>query len=171
MRLVLMRHADAAVMPGTPDHDRPLTPRGERDATAMGRWLREHVPGIAVVQCSSAVRARRTCELVVAELTVGDPTTTERVRPPVVRYFGDLYRADADALFDLVREHNDGTLLVIGHNPAIAEAAGALAEDPLPGFPAGAVAVLESDAATTRVVAFSAPDAPLAALPRWPHLP
>jgi phosphohistidine phosphatase len=147
MGVVLMRHADAAALPGTPDHERPLTARGERDARAMGQWLRDNVPDISVVMCSTAARARRTCELVAAELAQpGQPTYTQ-----------DIYRAEADELLDLARNHADGVLLVIGHNPAIAGAATALAGEPLPGFPAGAAAVFEMGLGSARLAAFQAP--------------
>ncbi|MAG53532.1 MAG: phosphohistidine phosphatase SixA, partial [Halomonas sp.] len=34
--VLIMRHGEAA--PGFPDHARPLTPRGEREAETMARW-------------------------------------------------------------------------------------------------------------------------------------
>lgn len=39
-RLVVLRHAKSA-WPDVPDSERPLAPRGRRDAPAAGRWLRE----------------------------------------------------------------------------------------------------------------------------------
>jgi phosphohistidine phosphatase len=55
----VVRHAKSA-WPDVPDHERPLAPRGRRDAPAMGRWLRAagHVPG--QVLYSTARRARET---------------------------------------------------------------------------------------------------------------
>ena len=45
-RLILLRHAKSAWPDDVPDHDRPLAPRGRRDAPAAGGWLRkaDYVP-------------------------------------------------------------------------------------------------------------------------------
>ena len=143
-----MRHADAASMPGTPDHERPLTPRGERDASTTGRWLRANVAEVSAVTCSTATRARRTCELVIAEFADALVPT----------YDLEIYRADSAYLLDLARTETGGeVVLMIGHNPAVAEAADHLAEEPLPGFPAGAAAVFDLDRGTTRLAAFFVP--------------
>src|SRR5690349_19664904 len=71
-RLVLLRHAKSEWPEGVPDHKRPLTARGRRDATAAGRWLRAHLDdlghGLDAVACSPAQRTRETWALVAAEL-------------------------------------------------------------------------------------------------------
>ena len=66
-RLVVLRHAKSA-WPETCPTERPLAPRGCRDAPAAGRWLREAdcVPDLVV--CSTARRTRQTWELAAAEL-------------------------------------------------------------------------------------------------------
>ena len=61
--LLLVRHAKSDQSVTGPDHDRPLTPRGRRDAPALGRWLASHVPPLDLVLCSSARRARETWDL------------------------------------------------------------------------------------------------------------
>ena len=61
-RLILLRHAKSA-WPDVPDHDRPLAPRGHRDAPAAGRWLRKSGDIPDRVVCSTARRARETWEL------------------------------------------------------------------------------------------------------------
>ena len=58
--LVLMRHAKSDYPDGVPDHERPLAPRGEREAVLAGEWLRANLPDIDAVLCSSAVRTRQT---------------------------------------------------------------------------------------------------------------
>ena len=40
-RLIVVRHAKSAWPVGVPDHERPLAPRGRRDAPAVGRALAE----------------------------------------------------------------------------------------------------------------------------------
>jgi phosphohistidine phosphatase len=156
MRLLLMRHAEAASAPGLPDHDRPLTPHGEQDARAIGRWLRDHggePPQLAL--CSTALRAARTCELVTGQL---EPS-------PEVRHLKLVYQAGADDLRTLVETCADevSTVLVVGHNPAVSQLGRALTDHELPGFPAGALAALDVDGTwgrptAVRVAAFTTPD-------------
>lgn len=111
--LVIMRHAKSAWPEGVADDQRPLAARGRRDAPAAGRWLGEHVPGVGLVVCSPAVRARQTCELVVAQL----PT------PPEVRHDERIYDASAGELLDVLRDLPDEarSVLLIGHNPGLEE--------------------------------------------------
>ena len=116
--LVLFRHAKSA-WPDVPDHDRPLARRGIRAAPVMGRWLREAglVPG--QVLCSTARRARETWQFAQAGLAASPPVTFD------VR----IYAAAPAALLALIREAPPatGTLLLIGHNPAIEDLARLLA--------------------------------------------
>ncbi|MEU2428843.1 MULTISPECIES: histidine phosphatase family protein [unclassified Streptomyces] len=116
-RLVLLRHAKSA-WPDVADHDRPLAPRGRRDAPAAGRLLREHgyVPDLVV--CSTARRARETWELAAAELGTRVP----------VRYDERVYGADPAELAGVLRELpvEVGTALLVGHNPGIEDLAGGL---------------------------------------------
>ena len=42
-RLVVVRHAKSAWPDDVPDEQRPLNPRGRRDAPVAGRWIRERV--------------------------------------------------------------------------------------------------------------------------------
>lgn len=148
MRVVLMRHADAATIPGTSDHERPLTSQGERDAISMGQWLRMNVRGITAVLASDAARVRRTAELVREQF----PELPEPI------FSADLYRATRDDLLDLVQAtDDDDVLLVIAHNPAVAQAAQALTDGQVGDFSAGAVAVLDVAAGKGRVLTFIAP--------------
>ena len=58
--LLLMRHAKSDYPSGVIDHDRPLAPRGVREAGLAGDWLRSHMPPIDAVLCSTATRTRET---------------------------------------------------------------------------------------------------------------
>ena len=144
-RLLLLRHAKSA-WPEMADSERPLNDRGRRDAPAMGRWLRdcEYIPD--VVLCSTARRARDTWALLAGELDA----------EPAVRYEQRIYEATALSLLHLLREAGGDyrTVLLIGHNPGIAELAVGIAQladgpatEPLDRarekFPTGAVAVLQ----------------------------
>jgi phosphohistidine phosphatase len=151
--LVLFRHAKSA-WPDVADHDRPLARRGIRDAPVMGRWLREAglLPG--QVLCSTARRARETWQFAQAGLAATPPVTFD----------ARIYEGAATDLLAVLRKvpPATGTLLLIGHNPAIEDlallltAAPSAAAGPGPGgaapgdlermrskFPTAAIAVLE----------------------------
>ena len=119
--LVLFRHAKSA-WPDVPDHDRPLARRGIRAAPVMGRWLRDAglVPG--QVLCSTARRARDTWQFAQPGLAATPPVTFD----------ARIYGAAATDLLALVREvpPATGTLLLLGHNPAIEDLALLLATAP-----------------------------------------
>ncbi|MGW2303306.1 SixA phosphatase family protein [Streptomyces sp. NPDC001809] len=108
-----MRHAKSAWPEGVADRDRPLGPRGLRDAPAAGRFLAETTGPPDLVLCSPARRARGTWELAAAELDGPVPT---RLDPRV-------YGADATELLDVLHRVPDevGTLLLVGHNPGLEE--------------------------------------------------
>ncbi|NJP52199.1 histidine phosphatase family protein [Streptomyces sp. SBST2-5] len=141
-RLVVLRHAKSARPEGVADHERPLAPRGLRDAPAAGRALAAAglLPGLAV--CSTAVRARRTWELAAGEWATVPP----------VRYDRRLYGAGTADLLAVVREAPEEvrTLLLVGHNPGLEELVLELAGDAVGDtlaavrtkFPTAAVAVL-----------------------------
>src|SRR5262245_40347606 len=61
MDLILWRHAEAEEpQPGQTDLDRPLTPRGERQATKMAAWLHRQLPEGVRILGSPAARAQGT---------------------------------------------------------------------------------------------------------------
>lgn len=115
LRLMLLRHAKAVADQGKGDHARALSPRGQADAAALGMALGlEHlVPDLILV--SSASRTSMTA----AQLLAQWPQAVS------VKVTDHLYNAPADAMLDQVQGVDDQvrTLMVVGHNPAIAELA------------------------------------------------
>lgn len=109
--LVILRHAKSDWPAGVLDEERPLAPRGRRDAPAAGRWLREHVSAFGLVLCSPATRARQTWQLVRPELA-GAPESRHDER---------LYGATVPTLTSVVRElpGQVNTVLLVGHNPGL----------------------------------------------------
>ncbi|MEU6096773.1 histidine phosphatase family protein [Streptomyces sp. NPDC047079] len=152
-RLVVLRHAKSAWPEDVADHERPLAPRGLRDAPAAGRALVEAdcLPDLAL--CSTAVRARQTWELASAQWSI----------PPPVRFEARLYAADVPDLLEAVHEVPAGvrTLLLIGHNPGLTDLVLALAGQGLDDtlervgtkFPTAAIAVLASHGGTWEALA------------------
>jgi phosphohistidine phosphatase len=64
----LLRHGDAEDGEGKPDPERELTKKGERQARAAGRALKELGVKLDVCLTSPKVRARQTAELACKEL-------------------------------------------------------------------------------------------------------
>lgn len=154
-QLILIRHAKAEA--GTNDRQRALTRRGLVDAAAVGQLLAEagSRPDQALV--SPAVRARQTWDRVRAGLDGPVPLVIEE----------DIYRNRVDLLFELVQQlpAELGSVVLVGHNPAMAEFGYLLddgAGDPaaraelLAGYPTSAVASFGLDLAWDRLVAGSA---------------
>jgi phosphohistidine phosphatase len=117
-RLYLFRHAKSSWdHPNLEDHDRPLAPRGERAATAMGAVLEGLSPRPALVLCSTAVRARQTYDLARYGLD-GIPESAVLIE-------STLYTFEAPALRRRLQRLDDAvpSVLVIGHNPALEDLA------------------------------------------------
>lgn len=137
-RLILMRHAKSDWARGTDDHDRPLNPRGRRGATALGDWLRAQVIAPDEVLCSSAMRTRET----LLRLTLGDA--------PVVSVTRDLYLATPADILTCLQGARGDVVLVIGHNPGIANCARQVLKSPpdhvqFAVYPTGATLVADCD--------------------------
>ncbi|MFV0281709.1 MAG: SixA phosphatase family protein [Rhodoblastus sp.] len=112
-RLVLLRHAKAAREAGGGDRERPLTRRGREDAARVGRYLVEEklIPNLAVV--SNAIRARETLNCLMAETGRSLKTLVDPL----------LYMAEDYVLLAELHKTPDlaQTMLVVCHNPGLAE--------------------------------------------------
>ena len=135
-----MRHAKSDYPEGVADHDRPLAPRGVRQAGLAGDWLRANMAAIDAVLCSTATRARQT----LANAGIDAPA----------RYSEQLYGATPGTMIEEINETADtvGALLVIGHEPTMSALALGLADDDTDPavverisakFPTSAIAVLD----------------------------
>jgi len=137
-RLLLLRHAKSSWDdPSLPDRERPLSPRGRRNAAAVAQHLAAAHLSPALVLCSSSLRTRET---LAALLPVLDGEV-------VVRIDSRLYDATAADLLELLRGLPDeaASVLVIGHNPALEELVARLAGAAAPErFPTGALATIET---------------------------
>lgn len=149
-RLILTRHAKSAWDdPLTPDHDRPLNERGKAAAADLGQWLasRGYVP--EKVLCSDAVRTQQTWAGIAPAL----PAT------PVLELKPALYHAGVDVMLAVLKNAKADVVMMIGHNPGIAEFAGKLvAKAPLntefDRYPTGATLVVDFVADSWDQIAF-----------------
>jgi phosphohistidine phosphatase len=119
--LYLLRHAKSSWdEPGRPDRERPLAPRGVRDAKRVAKHLRRQGVAPELVLCSPAVRTRETLELVRPALA-GEAVHVE----------DGLYGARSEALLERLRTVPEevGSVMLIGHNPALQDLALTLASD------------------------------------------
>jgi len=109
-RLLLLRHATAErAGRGEADHDRALTKTGKKEATDAGRAIAERAETIDLVLSSDAKRTRETWDKVAAEIN----------SKPEVRFLRSMFEAN-DYLPALKSEgRKAGTILLIGHNPAM----------------------------------------------------
>ena len=116
-RLILTRHAKSSWDDmAMPDHDRPLNERGRAAAAELGVWMasRGYVPD--EVLCSDALRTRKTWSGLAPAL----PGT------PVLQLKPALYQAGPDVMLAVLRHASAACVMLIGHNPGIAEFAGRL---------------------------------------------
>ena len=136
--LIVMRHAKAGELPGGPDFERALRPRGQRDSAAAGGWLAARGLYPDLVLCSAARRTRQTWQHL-------SRTLLAESAGPAPEFLAEerLYRADGDDVADIVRETGDdiGKVLYIGHNPAAAELVQLLTGTE-PALPTAAIAVI-----------------------------
>jgi phosphohistidine phosphatase len=117
--LYLLRHAKSSWDdPGLADHERPLAPRGRRDAKRVAAHLRTLGIEPELVLCSSSARTRETLEYLLPAL--GGST---------VLYEDGIYGASRDELLARARGVPDEveSLMLIGHNPGMEDLAIALA--------------------------------------------
>jgi phosphohistidine phosphatase len=113
--LLLMRHAKSDYPDGVADHERPLAPRGIREAGLAGDWIRAHAPAVDAVLCSTATRTRET----LARTRIDAPT----------EFVERLYDSSPGTTLDVINglrttfDFDVSTLLVVGHEPTTSELA------------------------------------------------
>jgi phosphohistidine phosphatase len=126
MRLVLIRHADAA--PGTPDELRTLTTEGHEQARRLGERLRADGIVPDAVLSSPLLRARETA----SDLGFGPPEAHDALAPGATEE--DVRAAVAG---------RGETVVVVAHQPDCGRIAAALGDGAEPDFPPAGVHVLD----------------------------
>lgn len=143
--LLLLRHAKSDYPDGVVDHDRPLAPRGLREAVLAGDWIRANAPAVDAVLCSTATRTRQT----LARTGIDAPT----------QFVDRLYDSSPGSTLDVIAgvgemfDADVRTLLVVGHEPTTSQLALGLTgggdetayEQMLLKYPTSAIAHLRTD--------------------------
>ena len=110
MELVLWRHAEAE--DGVPDNARSLTTKGEKQADKMATFLRAVLPHDTRILVSPTKRTRQT-----AQAFTNHFTTDSDLAPG----------ASPEAILKVAGWPNgEGSVLVVGHQPALGETAALL---------------------------------------------
>lgn len=105
----IMRHAKSDWAGGArADFDRPLAPRGERDAAGMAKWLSQQAFVPEHIVSSTAMRAAQTARIV-SDTLGGIPITWRE----------DLYLAELDVLVGALADPPAGNWTLVGHNPGL----------------------------------------------------
>lgn len=106
MDLILWRHAEAQLLKeGQDDLQRPLTPKGERQAARMAEWLNHRLAQSTRVLVSPAVRTQQTAKALDRSFK-----TVAGLQPG----------ADVSALLQAARWPDGGEpVLIVGHQPTL----------------------------------------------------
>ncbi|MBI3901670.1 MAG: histidine phosphatase family protein [Nitrosomonadales bacterium] len=110
MELILWRHAEAE--DGTPDLERQLTARGEKQADKMAAFLRPRLPQKAHVLASPARRTQQTAQALTRNFTT-EPTIAPGASAPAILKAAGW-------------PNKDGCTLIVGHQPTLGEVAALL---------------------------------------------
>lgn len=108
MDLVLWRHAEAQEwVAGDEDMARPLTPRGEKQATRMAAWLDRQLPENTRIFASPALRCEQTARALARKFKIRQELSPE---------------GSAAQLLELVQWPDaKGTVLIVGHQPTLGQ--------------------------------------------------
>lgn len=110
MDLILWRHADAEnAAPGKPDAARALTAQGEQQAQRMAAWLGKRLSGEVLIVVSPAQRAQQTARALARRFDTSREVGTAAEPQSVLKAAG--------------WPDGDGTVVVVGHQPTLGQAA------------------------------------------------
>jgi phosphohistidine phosphatase len=110
--LFLLRHAKSSWKDASlADHDRPLNPRGRRDAPRMGRLLADEGLSPGVIVSSTSRRTRETVELLLGELPFSGEVVFQR----------EIYHGGLEEFIDVLMRLDDeiSSVMIVGHNPGM----------------------------------------------------
>jgi phosphohistidine phosphatase len=113
MDLILWRHAEAEEGgPDLPDSKRRLTPRGDKQAHDMAKWLRPRLPKKVKILVSPAMRTQQTASALALPFEI----------EPKIAVGADA----ADLLEAAGWPEASGTVMLVGHQPTLGQLAALL---------------------------------------------
>jgi len=110
-----MRHAKSAWDTDAPtDFERPLSKRGRQDAPRIGAWIQAQALKPDYIVGSPAIRAQETIHLVCETL---------EIPKRAIHWDQRIYGADLNNLLAILKEQPQHAkrVLLVGHNPGVAE--------------------------------------------------
>lgn len=122
--LFLLRHAKSDWDSNADkDFDRPLAKRGNKDAPAMGKWMKKHKLLPDHIVSSPAERAKQTIYAVAQELDIAKKH---------VHFNKKIYLANLETLLQVLGEcpQQSKTAMLVGHNPGLDDLLQYLVSDP-----------------------------------------
>lgn len=123
--LYLIRHAKSSwADDGLRDHQRPLNNRGLKQLAPMGRAILADGAFDGTVYCSNATRAQQTLEGLI-------PSNHQHA----VKLAPVLYTFNHEVVLDWLRDRDEDSITLIGHNPALEDLAGLLLKHAPDTFP------------------------------------
>ena len=137
--LTLLRHAKSSWNnPGLGDHERPLNPRGERDAPEMARRINEAGIRPSLIVSSPATRAWNTAKFLASEISYPNE---------FLQRDNKLYGASLDTLIRYLASQDSGfnSILMVGHNPGLTDFANYLVPDVTNNLPTAGVLSVQID--------------------------
>jgi len=139
-QFILVRHAKSSwEFPELKDIDRPLNPRGKRDAPRMGALLQTIVPKIDLFYASPGKRAHDTAKEFAKAYTVSpDKISIER----------ELYFGEESDMMDIINNSPEEAhcIAMFSHNPTSTYFVNSFGGDILGNLPTCGVAIFSSEA-------------------------
>lgn len=118
MDLILWRHAQAQeALPGFDDASRPLTHKGEGQATRVAAWLDRQLPQSARVLVSPAKRAEQTAKALCRKYKLRQELAPDGQVNDLLELIKWSPHADAP---------HKGAVLLVGHQPTLGQLAAVL---------------------------------------------
>ena len=144
--LFLVRHAKSSwENPGLSDKERPLNPRGERDAPRMGKRLAARNVKPDILISSPALRARSTSIKIAAEIAYPEAD---------IQINDQLYFEGTSGMLDVIHglDPTIRTAMLFGHNPTMTDLVNDLAGTDIDNVPTCGIAEIKFDVDTWEAV-------------------
>jgi len=135
--LFIVRHGKSDWSnPDLKDIDRPLKGRGIRDATKMGKHLKNRKISVDLILTSPATRAFHTATIFARKMNL--PTTKIQIKE-------DLYFSGTEEILKIIKKtSNDiNSLMIFGHNPDFTGLANYFVSDYIDNVPTSGIVGLE----------------------------